>query len=348
MSTKYFLGANSGSGFTSLYSHFPTDRDAILHIIKGGPGTGKSGFMRAIGRRAEELGMDVEYVLCSGDPGSLDGVYIPSLRQAWVDGTAPHVLEPGRFGVDGDYVNLGRFCRTPLSTADGEKVNRLTAAYRSEYDRAYSYLVAAAELRRAALPPVFNEKGLAAIRKRISGILSRRASEICKPFYVKQLYLGAFTCNGFYRLTETVSELCKQIYRFESKFGGDVPALKYIAEEAEKRGLPMVVCPSPLDPEFIDAVLLPCHSLAFVSSEWQIEAAHTVQLDRYAIPELRQENRTALRKTMQIYDSAAELAIERLRAAKELHDELEAVYYQYMDFSALTEFTEAEVSRIFQ
>lgn len=348
MLTKYFLGANSGSGFRSLYNCFPADKDTILHIIKGGPGTGKSGFMRAIGRRAEELGLDVEYVLCSGDPDSLDGVYIPSLRQAWADGTAPHVLEPGRFGVDGDYVNLGRFCRTPLSAADGEKVCRLTAAYRAEYDRAYSYLAAAAELRRAALPNLFDEKGLAAIRKRISGILTRRTPNICKLNYVNRFYLSAFTCNGFLRLVDAVSELCKQIYRFESKFGGDVPALKHLAEEAEKRGLPMIVCPSPLDPEFIDAVLLPCHSLAFVSSEWQIESAHTVQLDRYALPELQRESRAALRKTMQLCDSAAELAVERLRCAKELHDELEAVYYPYMDFPALTAFTEAEVKRILQ
>ena len=348
MSTKYFLGANSGRGFNSLYDCFPADKDAILHIIKGGPGTGKSGFMRAIGQRAEELGMDVEYVLCSGDPESLDGVYVPSLRQAWADGTAPHVLDPGRFGVNGDYVNLGRFCRTPLSAADGENVNRLTAAYRSEYDRAYSYLAAAAELRRAALPPVFDEKGLAAIRKRISGILARQASNICKLNYVKHIYLSAFTCNGFIRLTETIFELCKQIYHFDSKFGGDVSALEYTAEEAKRRGLSVVLCPSPLDPERLDAVLLPGCSLAFVGSEWQIEGAHTVQLDRYALPELRRENRSALRKTTQLCDSTAELAVQRLRCAKALHDELEAVYHPYMDFPALTEFTAAEVKRIFE
>ena len=79
MTSTYFLGANSAQGFYSLYGGFPP-RSGFLHIIKGGPGTGKSGFMRAIGSEAERRGMDVEYVLCSGDPDSLDGVYIPALN----------------------------------------------------------------------------------------------------------------------------------------------------------------------------------------------------------------------------------------------------------------------------
>ena len=115
MNISYFLGANSRSGFYSLYSGFPPGEDSFLHIIKGGPGNGKSRFMRRIAAAAESQGLDVEYVLCSGDPDSLDGVYIPALRAAWCDGTAPHVTEPRIFGASGDYVNLGSFCRLPLS-----------------------------------------------------------------------------------------------------------------------------------------------------------------------------------------------------------------------------------------
>ena len=52
MEQTYFLGANSKDGFYSLYGGFPADKNAFLHIIKGGPGTGKSGFMRALGDAA--------------------------------------------------------------------------------------------------------------------------------------------------------------------------------------------------------------------------------------------------------------------------------------------------------
>lgn len=348
MLTSYFLGANSKDGFHSLYNTFPQDNKAILHIIKGGPGTGKSGFMRAIGKSAEEKGFEVEYVLCSGDPDSLDGVFIPELHQAWADGTAPHAMDPGTFGVDGDYVNLGRFCRTPVSDDDGSEISRLTYAYRAEYKRAYSYLAAAAELHRAALSEMFGEKERALIRRRISGILSRHANILCKSNYVNYSYLSAISCKGIIHLNEPISKLCKLIYRFDSSFGGDVYALKFAAEEAMKRALPVIICPSPLDPELIDAVLLPFHSLAFLSREWEMESAKLIQLDRYLSPELRKDNRACVRRTHQLYSDTRELAVERLRAAKELHDELEAVYYNYMDFPALTKFTEEEIKRVLE
>ena len=100
--TTFFLGANSESGFYSLYDQFCAAPSDTLHIIKSGPGTGKSTFMRRIGRAAEERGFDVEYILCSGDPDSLDGVYIPVLHTGWVDGTAPHIIEPKLFGASAD------------------------------------------------------------------------------------------------------------------------------------------------------------------------------------------------------------------------------------------------------
>ena len=148
---RYFLGANSARGFASLYEHFPPEGDVYLHIIKSGPGTGKSGFMKAIARAAQERGLDVHCVLCSGDPDSLDGVYIPALGQAWMDGTAPHVREPAFFGVDSDYVNLGRFFADGLSAEEKQHIRELTARCKSEYSEAYRALSSAAAL----LPPLF-------------------------------------------------------------------------------------------------------------------------------------------------------------------------------------------------
>ena len=58
MAKKYtfFLGANSGSGFSSLYDQLrPREDMRDLIVLKGGPGVGKSTFMKHIGARAEQL-----------------------------------------------------------------------------------------------------------------------------------------------------------------------------------------------------------------------------------------------------------------------------------------------------
>lgn len=91
---EFFLGANSGEGFYSLYDQLFTDVLDDLLILKGSPGCGKSTLMKIVGKAAGEAGLDVHYIRCSGDPDSLDGVVIPALRSAVVDGTAPHAAAP--------------------------------------------------------------------------------------------------------------------------------------------------------------------------------------------------------------------------------------------------------------
>ncbi len=92
-SVHIFLGANSGEGFSSLYGQLLAGRFDDLLILKGGPGCGKSSFMRAVAQALSDSGTETIYVNCSGDPDSLDGVLFPRLRAGVVDGTAPHVSE---------------------------------------------------------------------------------------------------------------------------------------------------------------------------------------------------------------------------------------------------------------
>ena len=99
--TNFFAGANSGEGFRNLFSEMVDIENTYdFMVLKGGPGVGKNTFMREIGRTMEAAGTPVEYLWCSGDPDSLDGVVLPELRCAVADGTSPH-----------GSVSKGRFCR---------------------------------------------------------------------------------------------------------------------------------------------------------------------------------------------------------------------------------------------
>ena len=54
ISRQFFLGANTGAGFVSLYPAFAAPEDgAFVWYIKGGPGNGKSTLMRRAAERAE-------------------------------------------------------------------------------------------------------------------------------------------------------------------------------------------------------------------------------------------------------------------------------------------------------
>jgi len=87
---RVFPGANTPQGFYSFYDQIiPPDATRIM-VIKGGPGMGKSTFMKRIGEEMVSRGFDIEFHHCSSDNNSLDGVTVPSIGVALIDGTAPH------------------------------------------------------------------------------------------------------------------------------------------------------------------------------------------------------------------------------------------------------------------
>ena len=352
MNSAYFLGANSKDGFYSLYGGFCCAPGDYLTVIKGGPGTGKSGFMRKLGRAAESRGLDAEYVLCSGDPDSLDGVYIPALHRGWVDGTAPHVIEPRRFGVDGDYVNLGSFYRPGLTAEHRNYVNQLYDRYRGEYAAAYGYLGACEKLRGAYMPRLFGAEECGSLRRRLRNILKR-----CRPrdgaaetgaIHCRERFLHALSCKGELYLSGEAVKLCKLIYQLDDGLGGADAALKIAAEEAEAMGAAVIICRCPAAPERYDAVLIPGWSAGFVSDGYGIPGARHIRLDAAVDAAALQPHRAAIREGRQMEEKLRALALERLAQAKALHDTLEEYSKAQMDFPALTEYTVRYIEEIFE
>ena len=171
---QYFLGANSPQGFYSLYDQLlPPETANAIYILKGGPGCGKSTLMRQVAAQAAQAGETAEYILCSGDPDSLDGVVLPRLKAALVDGTAPHVIEPKYPGVVEQYVNLGVCYDREGLQAVREELQGCMRGYKEHYQRAYRCLGAAAEIREDVRDTLMTEELEAKLAKRARGILSR-------------------------------------------------------------------------------------------------------------------------------------------------------------------------------
>ena len=288
----FFLAANSGQGFYSLYDGFP-GASAFLHIIKGGPGTGKSGFMKRIRRAAQERGLDTESIPCSGDPDSLDG--------------------------DSDYVNLGQFCRLPLHERDRARAQALNREYKALYKTAYEHLAAAAALEKAEelYDAAVSQEEVQRVRA-ILDALPDRGGECLK----QRRFLSAISCRGVLHMNKTVNSLCKQIYYLRGH-----AVLERAAKMAERKAERLILCPRPLRPEQLEAVLLPEEGIALMRAPAAVRVPQGEHLQS---------------------DRALTQAIDELRKAKALHDKLEAVYKPYMDFDALTAYTDAYIEDLFK
>jgi len=87
---RAFPGNNTSEGFFSFFEYIIGPEARKVFIIKGGPGTGKSTFMKNIGMELVDRGYDVEFFHCASDNDSLDAVAVPAVGAAIIDGTAPH------------------------------------------------------------------------------------------------------------------------------------------------------------------------------------------------------------------------------------------------------------------
>ena len=348
----YFLGANTPRGFYSLYDGF-TDEEAgdFLWVLKGGPGCGKSSFMRRIGQAAAEAGLDVEYIRCSGDPASLDGVYIPALRTAYADGTAPHVLEPPCPGACGAYLDLSRYYDTAAMRARRDEILARGSAYKAKYAEAYALLAllpAAQALPADALPAEADR--LAAAHRAES--VARRVLPVRRGREGKQLlrFLGAFCCEGRVFRADTAEALCGKLYRLDRERGLADDYLRALASQAKKRGWDAVCCPDPLEPEKLEAVLLPEAGFGCVAAppeaSWETAVTRRVRLD--ALPENAKlpAARALLRESRKRRDRLLGQAAAALAEAKALHDELEAVCNPFVDFEGVYREADAHIERL--
>lgn len=348
MNVEFFLGANSGTGFYSLYDEFCRGKNEYLYLIKAGPGGGKSGFMRRIAAAANERGLDTEAILCSGDPSSLDAVYIPALGIGFMDATAPHAAEPAEFAYSSSYVNLGAFCERIFD----ERLAEYTAGYRQMYSVAYSYLAAAGKLKTAAIPQLLTPEMLEKARLRAKSAVDREVGKRNfrgKPGRVKNRFIRCISCLGELALNESVEKLCKRICRVDDRYGLEQAYLHQVLAQTTALGVDAIACRSPLCPELLDAVLVPERSIAFAASSAAStpEVYRSVRLDdmvsRTAPKRLRQEHKLMLRQERELVSSAQKW----LARAKELHDKLERVYNPHVDFASLNALADGMIAELF-
>ena len=344
---QYFLGANAPSGFYSLYDHLLSPETAnAIYILKGGPGCGKSTLMRQVAAQACQAGETVEYILCSGDPDSLDAVLLPRLNVALVDGTAPHVVEPKYPGVVEQYVNLGVCYDQAALQGVRTEIQTCMVGYKEHYQRAYRCLDAAAEILEDVRAMLITQELEEKLAKRARGILSRELKrKTDRPAgAVKQRFLGAVSHKGVLTLYDTVAAQCTRVYELSDRYGLAHLLLSHLLSGAVLRGYDVVACPDPMAPDHLAHLLVPEAGLAFVSSAparpCPGKSCRRLRLDSMADGELLRRCRPRLRFSLKVSGALVEEAVNSLAQAKAMHDGLEELYHPYVDFARGTQMGE--------
>jgi hypothetical protein len=327
-----FPGNNTSAGFFSYYPYILPQREASrIFCLKGGPGVGKSTLMERIAGRMADQGYVIEYLHCSSDPDSLDGMVIPALRTAIIDGTAPHVVDPINPGAVDEIVNLGEYWDANGIRRFRDDIIGIGEAVGQLFRRAYRYLAAAKCLMDDVLAecPVNSAGIYGEAEKIVSAHMAKGAA--AQPGRARKMFASAITPKGVLHYIETLPGEQDTVYMVESCWGAGVTELlSRISDAAVARGMAVEQYYCPMDPEKrIEHLLIPALKLAFVSRSRyvgpQVQPAGVIDITRQigsAKPDF------AARE----FDVLLQEALFTLNRAKVLHDELEKYYIPFMDF----------------
>ena len=344
----YFLGANSARGFSSLYDQWIDQTQAqAFYAIKGGPGCGKSTLMKGVARAMEGAGYAVEYIRCSGDPDSLDGISVPAKRAAMVDGTAPHRMDPAYPGVTGYYVDLGAgYDREGLAECR-EEIIEATKAYQACYPQAYRRFQAAAESLKRGQQPLHTPEALGKTKKRAASLLEKEAGQTGPGQGRRSLrFLGGLTCQGRVILEDTAAALCDHGYQIKDDIGLGDALLRELEAGFLDRGRDVIACPDPLRPDRLAHLLVPDRGVAFLTGPLEKLDYKTIRTESLVEKSVLTERKGFLRLSLRVADELIDEGLTWLAKAKKEHDRLEALYHPHVDFSLCEALTETLAKEI--
>ncbi len=347
---KYFLAANSCQGFKSSFSEsFNPLLGWKAYIIKGGPGTGKSSFMKKIAQRAAEYNTEVILCPCSSDPDSLDGVILPSKKIIVLDGTSPHAIEPKYPAVCEAVLNFGEYWN-PSAFESPKEIIALTDKNKLFHKSAARYLKSAGELLennyRLCLEGANIEK--------ITGF----AQKLCKKYIEKSnlsplewvRYLNGVTPKGIISLTDSLDRFERIIIEDKYSAVSNI-IMEEIRSYALKQGREIITVKNALLPETLtDHIIIPSLSLAFVTEHQYFKLQseeRRIHARRFLNTSTMSKNRQRLKINLKAANQILEYAISTLKEAKLVHDSLEKHYIKAMDFEKLNELCDNLCSEIF-
>ncbi len=339
---KYFLAANSGEGFISKFGscYKPTD-GWKAYIIKGGPGTGKSSFMKFIARNAASK--NIKYILspCSSDPHSLDAVIFPELKAVIMDGTSPHTVDPTLPGICDSILNFGQFWDDSL--LNNSEIIALTDKNKSLHRSASQYIQTAGKL----IEENFNTA--------LSFTDIKKTSDFAERLFKKYIprkngnstewkyFLSGITPDGIVYLYDSALIQCKTLIIIKDSFGAvSSIIMDRLSIMLKQSGYEFISASNPFLPSKItDHIIIPDLSLGFIREDSFIAFPsdnRRIRMERFTDGNKLNKYRKAMKFNSQISDSLLNQACETLKQAKTVHDELEKHYIKAMDFKKLEEF----------
>ncbi len=345
----YFAASNSKGGFFSYYPQcFDAARVKQVFAVKGGPGTGKSYFLRRVAEAAERAGWQSEYIYCSSDPDSLDGVILTGAENcvALLDATAPHVYEPKTPGLREEIINLGAFWKRDKLLPHAETVACLNAEKSAAYRQAYRFLAsvgAMTETRDELVAPFVRRAAIERCAERLLEGIPNGSAYHARPALIASVGMrGEVAFDTYFRSAE-------RLFLIEDLRGVGGYLLDAIGRRCVEKRLAVRLSHDPIEPERLDGIFLCDSKQAFVidrGGEWG-ENCRRLSMRRFLDRAPMRRIKPRLTYLERMRRALLGGAVEALGRVREVHFAIEECYIAAMDFDAKEAFTKNFCSHLF-
>lgn len=343
-----FPGGNTSKGFFNYFQGiFPDwDENRRLYILKGGPGVGKNTFMKRIGKAAEDKEYAVEYFHCASDNESLDAVRVPALGLTVLDGTAPHIVDPKYPGAFDQIWNLGVFLQEDELGKRKKEVISCCMENSFYYKLTFSYLQAAGNL--ALATQAIYQK--AALYAKIHSHAKTLFSSTAKGNYdgsdhFRRLFYSAITPSGQIDYSPSLPSASQILY-----LDGPLPLageyLKLVHRLAVDNGYRGEIFYSPLLPEEPLHINLQELDLSITTTK-PLSSSQNISLSLFADQEMLKPFARNIAFQEEEKNKLIDSAIASLGCSKRIHDDLEAIYRDCIDFEQVTAYCDARLAELF-
>lgn len=320
---------------------------------------------KKIGEKLADRGENIDFLHCSADENSLDGIICTDKKTAIIDGTGPHIIDPITPGAVDFIINFGEFWNEKKIADCREELINYNEECSKWYKNAYNYLTAAKSVYNNL--SAINDEGveISEIYKLSSEIIEReyRKYDISiKAGSVKRFFATAITPGGMVSFVKTLLYPLKKIYLINVPEGyGNSSFMNILMEGAIYRGFNVECYYCPMEPgRKIEHLLIPELELGFTTvnrwhdlEPWEIITEEEnqkeivmIDINDYRSTYFQDKNSALIHKSSEIYANMLDEAVSALSKAKEYHDMAEKMYARNMNFEKIDTLIEKTVEDI--
>lgn len=344
---KMFPGGITYRGFYSFYNYMIEPDARHIFVIKGGPGVGKSTFMKKIAQSMLEAGYEIEFHCCSSDNNSIDGLVISELNIALLDGTAPHVVDPKTPGAVDEIINLGEYWNEAQILESKAEIMACNRQVSRSFQAAYYSLK---DVKNAMdewefyIEPYQNWDEINKMYLQAEKSIFKNSPH--GKGKVRHLFAWAHAPQGKCQYIDSLLSGIQTLYTLKGQPGtGKSTFLTRIANRASMLGLSVEYYHSTLDPEKLDLILIPeinvglvvdAEPYPYTDSDFKrnrIALDFDKSLDQTSLQNFKYE----LTSCCERVNSSLDRALANSQKAKKIHDQMETYYIPAMDFHAIEE-----------